>query len=358
MRSISAYILLVLLSLILSKGVLSVEMLDGYEGAKFGMSYGEVKKLIIEQGRTITAESKGTEEFPFLLFFAKAKVIDENVWIYYHFTPASEQLFEVSLDFAPESTLIYDKAKGILVARYGPTNISERKTPREDVWNFANGNIIDLHETDVEKRFTISYRSVKLAKINDTEFSNSAKKNDKIAEDAQKETVLNSESVKELVSKLNSDDYTEQMEAYKKLSKLKDPQSIPFLIDICRNEESKGYIMASELLGEIGEPSVKPLINAMVNYKENWSNFVAPLNHIGRLAVPSLAEMLEKEAKQVKNISDGDAHYVNFMHILTCLQGIGTPAVPYLEKFVETCDYNDLKEAVKFAVNFIKSTSR
>ena len=169
---------------------------------------------------------------------------------------------------------------------------------------------------------------------------------------------LTAEDIDKLVNKLNSNNFTEQIEAHDKLLELKDPQSIPLLIDICRKAEGRGYAMASELLAKIGEPSINPLINAMVNDKENWSNFVPSLNQIGKLAVPSLAEMLEKEAKQVKSISDEDAHYVNFMHILTCLQGIGSSSVPYLEKFVKTCDNNDLKEAVKFGIDFIKSTSR
>lgn len=164
---------------------------------------------------------------------------------------------------------------------------------------------------------------------------------------------LNAEDISKLVNELKSNDALKQIQAYEKLSKLKDSKSVPLLIDMCHSKTT-GYDLAYDLLIEIGEPAVRPSIKAMINEKENRSIFLTILRSIGKPAIIPLAEMLEKEAKEVKSISEEDPHWINFMDILMCLKDIGRPSVPYLEKFLKTCDNRKLSSSVKRTIDSIR----
>ena len=129
----------------------SSEAPDGFQGAKFGMSIEEVKKIARKEGKICIKE---TEDNKILMYLFKGVVMGEEIKIEYAFTPISHKFFAIRLFF---KDITFFRIKTMLVNKYGnPVKKDEFEISEKDMWIFSDVAIF-LEEKIIPKAITLGY---------------------------------------------------------------------------------------------------------------------------------------------------------------------------------------------------------
>lgn len=99
--------------------------IDGYRGAKWGMSRKEVREVVIQLGLKVIEDNVGALN-------VLDTIMGYESFTQYQFTPISEEFFQVSV--AIESDNPHNDVKTILIEKYGPPDSSKDIIFKQDIW--------------------------------------------------------------------------------------------------------------------------------------------------------------------------------------------------------------------------------
>jgi len=183
MQIVFAVITLVLMALFIVFGVNprranATEIQPQFEDYKWGSTFDEVKEMIISKGHHMdprfTQPDLGT-------MISSDKILGWEVKVYFHFTPKTQKLYQVSLSWDELGTVIvYDSLLRILTKKYGPPEID--KKDEKLYWQRESVSLC-LSLTRTKKKLHLMYLSEKYSKLNMQECSEIAETQEKEAED-------------------------------------------------------------------------------------------------------------------------------------------------------------------------------